>query len=184
MIMPKLGVKNIILNWPCDAREIAQNIISKYGEPDEASPSMLIWFNNGPWKRTIVYRDTVKHNFPVPHVDGVEQFINHETPMEKACELAAFNGSITLYCTRGEISSCCHNEQSNFLALNLAHEIIRDQKSFEEARIFYTGSMRSYLQNKPVPYMEKFQFEPEIDTADPDDCTISERGPANIAGGI
>ena len=63
---------------------------------------MLIWYNNGPWKKTIVYRDTVKHNFPSPHTDGVEQFVNHETPMEKACELAAFNGSLVMNCTRGK----------------------------------------------------------------------------------
>ena len=67
MIVPNLGVTNIITGWPDDAKEIAQNIIRKYGEPDEATPSMLVWYNNGPWKRTIVYRDTVPGIiFPFP----------------------------------------------------------------------------------------------------------------------
>jgi hypothetical protein len=174
MVMPKLGVKNIIIDWPSEAREIAQGIIDKYGEPDEAMPSMLLWRNNGQWKRTIVYRDTVRHNFPFPHNDGVEQYIDHETPMEKACELAAFDGSVVLHCTRGEISVCCYDEEANFLALNLAHDIIRDRISFEQARRFYVNSMIAYRQHKTVPYMEKLQFPPEANTPEPDEVAISE----------
>jgi hypothetical protein len=175
MVMPRLGVKNIIINWPADTREIAQNIINKYGEPNEATPSMLIWHNNGPWKRTIVYRDAVKHNFPFPHKDVVEQFINYEIPMEKACELNAFDGSIVFYRTRGEMSACSQDEQYNILALNLAHDIMRDKKTFEHARYYYAKNITDNRQHKPTPYMEKLLFTPEKKTADPDESTISEK---------
>jgi len=169
MVMPKLGVKNIIINWPAESKEIAEAIINKYGEPDEATPSMLIWYNNGPWNRTIVYRDTVEHNFPSPHRDRVEQFINYDVPIEKSCELAAFNGCITIYRTRGEISAYCHDEQANFLALNLAHDIIQDKKTFEKARKSYVDNMNAFRQNKPAPYMGKLNFPPQKDTADLDE---------------
>ena len=170
-----MGVRNIISSWPVDSKEIAQSIISEYGEPNEATLSMLIWYNNGPWKRTVVYRHAVKHDFPMPHLDGVEQVVNYAVPMEKACELAAFNGSISFNCTRGEISAFCHDEKSNFLAINLAHDIIRDKKDFNKARRFYIDSMMAYRQNKPVPYMERLQFIPEKNTADPDEVMISEK---------
>jgi hypothetical protein len=134
---------------------------------------MLIWQNNGPWKRTIVYRDTVKHNFPFPHADGLEQFIDLEMPMEKASEVAAFNGSVILHLTTGEISACCHDEKSNFMAINLAHDILQDKKTFEQARDLYVQNMLAFLRGQPVPYMEKFQFSPEINTADPDESIIS-----------
>jgi len=172
MVMPRLGVKNIIAGWPDDSKRMAQEIIKKYGEPYEATPSMLIWYDSGPWKKTVVYRDTVKHNFPIPHTDGVEQFINHESPMEKACELAAFNGSLLTYCTRGEISSCCRDESFNFLMINLAHEIIQDKKTFERARSDFAESVLKQGRQEPVPYMEKLQFIPEEHTADADESAI------------
>lgn len=173
MVLPKMGVKNIIINWPADTREMAQNIINKYGEPDEATPSILIWHNNGFWKRTIVYRDAVKHNFPLPHSDGIEQFVNYEVPMEKACEIAAFNGSVVIYPTRGEISSCADEEPANILALNLVHDIMRDKKTFEQARYQYTQNMIAYRQHKPAPYMGKLLFTSGENTADPDESTIT-----------
>lgn len=174
MVMPKLGVKNIIAAWPEDSREIARQIIDKYGEPNEATPSLLVWYNNGPWKRTVVYRNTVRHNFPMPHSDGLEQFVDHEVPMEKACEILAFNGSVALYCTRGEISACCHDEKVNFLALNLAHDILTDKKTFEQAREIFVNAVKAYQNHKTVPYMDKLQFNPGKDTADPDESSLSE----------
>ena len=174
MVMPKLGVKSIINDWPQDSRASAQLIINKYGEPDEAIPSRLIWYNNGPWKHTIVYRDTVKHNFPYPHSDGIEQTVSHEIPMEKACELVAFNGSLVFCCTRGEISACCQSEAANFLSINLAHDIILDKKTFEQARRFFCDSVIAYRQNRMVPHMERLQFTPESTTADADECVITE----------
>ena len=34
---------DILKNWPQDSQEAAQLVIDKYGEPDEATESMLIW---------------------------------------------------------------------------------------------------------------------------------------------
>ncbi len=44
-------------------------IVDKYGEPDEVTSSHLVWHNNGPWKKTIVYRDEIEHRFPKPHTE-------------------------------------------------------------------------------------------------------------------
>lgn len=173
--MPRLGVKNIIVGWPVVTREMAEKIIDKYGEPDEATPSLLIWYHNAPWKRTIIYRDALNHNFPLPHYDGIEQFVNYEVPMEKACEIAAFNGSLIIYPTRGEMSSCSDDEAVNVLALNLAHDIMQDKKTFEQARHYYAKYIIEYLQHRLPTYMEKLLFNPDMKTADPDESTISEK---------
>ena len=58
------------------SQKSANQMIDKYGPPNEAIASRLIWYNNGPWKRTIVYRDEVLHNFPQLHSDVLEQFID------------------------------------------------------------------------------------------------------------
>jgi hypothetical protein len=172
--MPKINAKNLITDWPADSKAMAQAIITRYGDPDETTPSMLVWHRNGPWKRTSVYRDTVKHNFPDPHTDGIEQVIDHVIPMEKACELAAFDGSVVIYCTRGELAVCCKDEAFNFLAINLAHDIIEDRKTFESARTHYASCVIAYRQKKSVPYMEGFQFTLDKDSADPDESIISQ----------
>ena len=58
--------KKIIEQWPATSKMAAENTITFYGPPNEATPSRLIWYNNGPWKRTIAYRDEVPHDFPEP----------------------------------------------------------------------------------------------------------------------
>lgn len=52
----------------------------KYGQPSEHTSRMLFWYNNGPWLRTIVYRDEIDHGFPVSHKDVLEQFVGYEVP--------------------------------------------------------------------------------------------------------
>jgi hypothetical protein len=43
---------------------------------DEGTAS-LIWYQNEPWKRTIVYRDPVPHYFQSPHPDFLEQTVEY-----------------------------------------------------------------------------------------------------------
>ncbi|MCA1625858.1 MAG: hypothetical protein LC778_19080 [Acidobacteria bacterium] len=46
-------VENITADWSAMSKAAAEEIVGKYGPPNEAIPSRLIWYNNGPWKRTI-----------------------------------------------------------------------------------------------------------------------------------
>jgi hypothetical protein len=168
----------IIANWPVKPKEVANAIIMKYGEPNEATASMLVWHDNGPWKRTIVYRDEVAHEFPMPHTDIVEQFIDYKVPSEKFDELAAYDGSVVAKRTEGELSARCDKEEMNFLALNLAVDIIEGEKTVAEARATYADNamkaMKVMKAKKPDPsqlpaYVQKLQFEvPTGDTADKD----------------
>ena len=95
-------VEALIADWPAMSKSAAGEIIGKYGQPNEAIASRLIWYDNGPWKRTIVYRDEVPHHFPNPHSDVVESFIDYRVPPEKFSELAKFDGSVIVERTKGE----------------------------------------------------------------------------------
>src|SRR5699024_6059509 len=75
------NLNQILSNWQEVPLEGPKTMINKYGYPDEATQSRLIWFNNGPWKRMIVYRDTVPHHFPTPHEDFLKQTINYQVPL-------------------------------------------------------------------------------------------------------
>lgn len=146
--------------WSEDAREAAQFVIDKYGEPDEATDSVLIWNDRKPWKRVVAYRDPDPHNFPAPHKDSVESFLQHSVPTEKISDLARFDGSVVANRTRGELSARCHDEEANALALNLARDIIDGAKTVEQAREYYAHEFLAYRKKEPTPYMEGLRFEP------------------------
>lgn len=60
-------VEAIIAEWPETARQSATTAVKKYGPPREASPSLLVWYDNGPWKWTVVWREETSHDFPSSH---------------------------------------------------------------------------------------------------------------------
>jgi hypothetical protein len=152
-------VKSVITDWNTMSKKAANFTIKQYGPPNEATQSRLIWFNNGPWKRTVVYRDEIPHDFPAPHTDVIENYINYSVPTEKFSELAKFDGSVIIERTRGEVSSRCDTEAANILALNLMNDIVTDKLNVEEARDKYCEVMSAFMMNRPAPYTEKLQFD-------------------------
>jgi hypothetical protein len=151
-------VEGIVATWPEKPQNVARETIDKYGLPQEATVSVLIWHNNGPWKRTMLYRDEVPHLFPKPHTDLLEQFIDYRVPPEKFSELAAYDGSVIVERTKGEISARCDMEAMNFLALNLANDIVSGRSTVEQARQAYTEIVMAFMMNRPAPYTEGLQF--------------------------
>jgi hypothetical protein len=166
---------DIIRGWPKESREAAQLVIDKYGEPDEATDSQLIWRKCGEWKRIVASKAFWQHDFPAPHQDSVESFIDYRVPPEKFSDLAAFDGSVIAERTAGELSARCHDEEANRLALNLAHDIVTGAKSVGEARRYYAKEFLDYRRKLPTPYMEKLRFTPPSGgTADRDRPLLSD----------
>ncbi|MGK9204521.1 hypothetical protein KXR50_29170 [Sinorhizobium meliloti] len=165
----------LVEDWPQESREAAQLVIEQYGEPDEVTATQLVWYRPGPWKRIVATKVFYDHNFPAPHHDSVESVIDYRVPPERFSDLAAFDGSVIVERTAGEVSARCHDEQANFLALNLMHDIVTGARSVEEARAYYAKEFGDYRRKKPTPYMEKLRFAPGNDsTADPDVRVLSD----------
>jgi hypothetical protein len=62
----------------------------------------------------------------------------------------------------------------NFVAINLAHDIVTGKRSVEEAREEYTRLYKAYKDGEKPPYTESFQFDlPKGDTKDRDTATLS-----------
>lgn len=154
-------IKVNIDNWPKPSKVVAKELIEKYGEPDESTFNMLIWYNNGSWKKTIVYKRGVLHCFPLNHSDLVEQVIDYKMPINKINEITAFNGSVVYKRTDGEIIVKCENEANNYLTLNLVHEIITGKKSIDEARLFYGETTMALMKGLTSDYAEKLLFQVE-----------------------
>lgn len=151
--------QQIIQDWPDTSKKAANAMIDKYGQPDESTKSMLIWHDNGPWVRTIVYGYEIDHDFPMPHKDVLEQFVHYDVPPDTFDDLAHYDGSVIAERTKGELSARCDKEAANFLALNLAHEVIEGEKSVDEARQAYADAIEQMMAGNPPEIMKGLTFE-------------------------
>lgn len=116
-----------------------------------------------------------EHRFPEPHFDSVESFLDYRVPVDKFTPLAEFDASVICERTAGEVSARCHDEQANFLALNLMHDIATGAKSVPEAREDYAKEFADYRRKTPTPYLEQLRFTPPSGTtADPDTQMLSD----------
>jgi len=165
---------HLIEDWPAESKEAAQLVLDRYGEPQESSATRLTWYNAGPWKRIVAQKTFFQHNFPAPHIDSVESVIDYRVPPEKVSDLAAFDGSVVVERTAGEVSARCHDEQANFLALNLMHDIVSGKKNVQEARDYYAKEFADYRRKNPTPYMERLHFPHGRQTQDPDSRVLSD----------
>jgi predicted outer membrane protein len=149
-----------IANWPARPKLAIQQMMGKYGPPNEVSSETVVWHDQGPFKRIMVTRKEIPHDFPLPHMDFLEHTVSYNVPSDKADELLAFDGSITIMRTAGELSARCDLEGHNILTLNLAHDIIRDNKTVATARKeFGQYTTMDYAGEHPA-YVEKLLFQP------------------------
>ncbi len=150
---------NDMSGWS-DASKMAVMMMKKqYGEPAAKTADMMMWENTGQWKKTVVYAKEFKHDFPLPHTDVMQQWIDYKVPEEKFNDLAMFDGSIVCNRTNGEMSARCDKEGANFLAINLANDVIKGDKDVETARDFYATSVKEFINGGEPAYMQKLQFD-------------------------
>ena len=156
----KSDVDKYLAGWKAKPREVADKMIAKYGQPDEATAQRLIWHNNGPWKYTELVNEEIPHNFPVPHTDMLYQSIRYRVAdADKVSSLFKYDGSVIVERTKGELAARCDKEEANFLALNLANDVATGKRSVDDARRFYNDAiMKMMKEGKPGPYLQGFQF--------------------------
>ncbi|MFD1363272.1 hypothetical protein [Lentibacillus salinarum] len=164
-------INQILNHWEGEPLKGAKKIINKYGYPQEASLSKLTWHHNGPWKRTIVHRETVPHNFPHPHPDFLEQTIDYQVPLHLYDDITIFDGSLTIDRTKGEVSSMCDQEAMNMLSLNVMNDIVMGRCDIQGAKAFLAQTAcRKLNMGVASPYTEELVFPKQYNTADPGIC--------------
>jgi hypothetical protein len=166
--------KKIIEDWPDPQKNIAQQMFKKYGPPNEGTSTKLLWYGNGPWKRTELSRDIVVHNWPTVHTDFLTQVIDYRVPPEMFHLIAMFDGSILLDRTKGEVAARCDSESANVLGMNMVHEIVTGKRTVEDARKTSVESTVAYNMGRSAPYAERLLFDvPQGGTEDLDQSMIS-----------
>ncbi|MBA4144083.1 MAG: hypothetical protein H0X43_14220 [Nitrosospira sp.] len=182
----RAALDKLIREWPPRPQLAAQQMLAKYGAPQEVSSERLVWHNQGRYKRIMVTKLEIPHDFPKPHMDYLQHTIDYRVPSEKANSLIAYDGSVTIDRTAGEMSARCDLEGHNILTLNLAHDIITGKKDVEQARRAFGQNVVDDVLGKYPPYTTSLQFEPgKASYLDPDKPVIPgspKRAAKNNAG--
>lgn len=162
MMMPDVS------NWPEASRMAVDEITGKYGKPDGVTADELTWMNKGIWKKICITKMENKHSFPIEHTDMMQTTISYKVPENKMDELGKFDGSVTFDRTQGTMSARCDKEGNNFLALNLANDIIMGKKTVMQARMAYGDIVKEKMHGRDPEYMKGLTFSMQPMAADPD----------------
>ncbi len=182
-------LRRYVSGWPVTSRFAVDDLMDKYGLPKLVTKEAITWRDSGYFKRSVVYREGITHNFPTPHEDVLQQFVGYRIPEDKVDDLWRFNGSLIVDRTRGEISSRCNREEMNVLALNLADNIIQNRMSVARAREIYRRDAMDFMNgniSSASSLTSGLQFSEYLNSGDPDltesDRTIQaeEEGPGII----
>ena len=74
-----------VRHWNDIPRGVTLKLMEKYGAPDEIGPDRLVWNNNGPWERSMVWN---------AFGNILEQTVACSVPPGKPVALAAFDPAI------------------------------------------------------------------------------------------
>lgn len=152
--------ESTIAGWPSLPQTTARLLIAKYGEPNTFDDGSLVWYDNGEWRKTVVYRKAPESFMGLHSRDILQQTVAYAVPDAKIGDLKAFDDRIKYDKASGEISAISENENLNFLALNLADEIVADRRSPQEARDFYRKTTKLAQSGKSSAYTQGLLFRP------------------------
>lgn len=152
-----MSAEQAIQNWKNGPKEAAQQLLTKYGQPQEVTQQRLIWHQKGPFAKIELVDEELNHDFPMPHKDYLGHTVNYVVPADRADELAKFDGSILFDRTKGTLTARCDTEKNNLIGLNLAHDVATGKKSADEARTFFAEIAK---QKKHQEYTQSLLFQP------------------------
>lgn len=164
--------REMMSDWHEDARTAYDQMTQEYGQPDAMTEKRAVWYDNGPWKRTIIRSEGIPHNFPMEHNDVMEQVVNYRVSTDMVDDLAEYDGSVMVERTSGELSARCDMEAANYLALNLAYEMVEEDLGVDEARQKYGEEIGALKRGEPTEYTQALLFDPmsEERARDPDEA--------------
>ena len=155
-----------VQGWPASSRAVATLMIARYGKPLRFSEDALTWYNNGPWQRTVVHRNSWPHGLGDEDKNFLEQSVAYRVPDDKVDDLKRFDPRLEADPVAAALSSRSESESANYLALNVAEEIITGKRGLEAARRFYLNKARLAGTGKSSSYLDGLLFDarPQAET--------------------
>ncbi|HAM36759.1 MAG TPA: hypothetical protein DEB40_00505 [Elusimicrobia bacterium] len=151
---------SLVANWPESSRLMALAMIEKHGQPSRSDEQALTWFGLYRGRRTTVRRARAGAAM-------IEQVVLYRVPAHKVDELKSFDSRITVDREAAEMSAQTDSERTNFLLLNLAHEIASGFKTVGEAKEFFHAQMQLAKTGKSSRYRDRILFEDPLPSALP-----------------
>jgi hypothetical protein len=148
----------LLRQWSERAQMLVRAMTEKYGIPNRLDAFEAVWYDNGPWRRTVVHRDSWSRFLGARDNDFLEQTIEYRVDDKKIRDIQRFHEKIQVDQSAGELSSRAETESLNFLALNLAKDIADGKRSVKSARDFYAKTDELARSGKSSPYLEGFGF--------------------------
>lgn len=143
---------SIVADWPEISRLTAQAMIEKHGQPNRRSMNSLTWYGLYGGRRTVVHRSASG--------DGmVEQVVLYRVPDKKIGLLALFDKRVTVDQKASEMTARSESLRTDFLLLNLAHEVASGFKTAGAAQEFRDKEMRLAETGKSSRYRDGLIFE-------------------------
>ena len=146
--------RRVVSLWPEASKTVSEAMLGKYGPPDLVDIDRLRWSDNGSWKKTTVYR------LPLERGGVLEQSIRFDVPQDRRAALSELDISMTVDQADRVLSVASGSEETNFLAMNLAVEVIREKRTPEEAREFYRRTVKLLDSGKTSSYTQGLLFPP------------------------
>lgn len=144
--------ESIVADWPEISRLTAQAMIEKHGQPNRRGMNSLTWFGLYGGRRTVVHRSN-------SGLSMVEQVVLYRVPAKKIAVLELFDKRITVDPNASEMTARSESLRTDFLLLNLAHEIASGYKTAGKAREFRDKEMRLAEAGKSSRYRDGLIFE-------------------------
>lgn len=162
------GLTKTTETWPESSKAAITSLNSKYGLPSAVTEDMVVWTNSAPFKRSVVMKEEVNHQFPIQHSDVLMQTVDYRVPLDKVAAVSKFDGSLLIDRTKGELSARNDKEEMNILALNLADKIVRGEMTVEQARREYSKNAEAFAAGTSGQMLTSLNFQSQGTTADPD----------------
>lgn len=152
------AAETAIKDWPKETQSQARMLIERYGQPATVDANELVWNDNGPWRKTTLRREGFTRTTMGKDRDHLEQVISYKVPSGKVAEIKRFDKRIEVNEAANELTSRADTESMNYLALNLADDIVKGQRSVQGARVFYQKVKMLERSGKSSPYLDGFIF--------------------------
>ena len=144
--------------WAPGQRVAARALIEKYGRPAQYDSHALAWFNNGIWKRTVIFRRGPRRAKGRDR-EFLQQTVGYIVPADKLAALKRFDKRLEVSQTAGEMTFTSDREAINLLALNLADEIVTGKRSVASARAFFMRTSLLAAAGKSSAYRRDLRFD-------------------------
>jgi hypothetical protein len=147
-----LQARQTIAAWPQSSRLLADVMLERYGAPDADTPEWLAWYDRSPWKRVVVHC--------LPSESPLEQAVYYRVPEAAEDALRVFGNGLSFSVADRELSAKSDGEELNFLAINLAHDVIEGRSTAVEAQEMFAKTARQAASGKTSRYMDRLLFAP------------------------